>query len=238
MKTYQQQFTLQPCDFDSHGNLLPEKMLSIFQTLANKHAEILDVGFDRMIAKNLLWVITQIKYQVCLPAVPGTITGITWPLPANRIGFERDYMLCTQTGEVLVRASSNWVLIDSVERHLAPTHDVYPLSEYNEVRCFDKRVRRLRDFDAQGEGLRIVPQQSDFDCNGHVNNTKYARFASDALGDLGGVVDTLQIDYVNEVLPDEEIYLFTCRTAQEAQVKGIDCSGRRMFACSVGLAAQ
>ena len=233
MLIHQHEITLSPEDFDSRGNILPAAVLSALQDLASSHAELLGVGFDNMLRQNLLWVVTQVKYQVCAPSSPGTVIGITWPLPPVHVGYEREYVLRSASGEVLLKAMSMWMLIDCDTRRLAAVDNVYPQGEHCTERCFEKRARRLRDFDAQDEGYIVHPQESDIDWNGHVNNTKYAGFVTDALGDIGGVIDTFQIDYISEVMRTDELHLHSAHSGGSTLVKGVDSAGKRMFACAI-----
>lgn len=228
-------FTLSPEDFDAHGNLLPEKILSMFQELADKHAVLLDVGFEKMLSRNLLWVITQMKYQVCGKVEAGTqLLGETWPLPPTRINYERQYLISDAEGNPIIKGTSIWVLIDAEKRSLAKaSENVYPEGEYCTVNNFDERLRRIRDFESDGNVFDVCPDQTAIDKNGHVNNTKYAGFVLTALNDIGGEIDLFQIDYINEVMCGETVHIERAENDGTILVKGLSDEGKRMFACSI-----
>ena len=59
MKQYSEAAVLTAKHFDARGNVLPAVVLDLFQKAAGHHAECLGVGFEAMIAKNLLWVATD-----------------------------------------------------------------------------------------------------------------------------------------------------------------------------------
>lgn len=221
-------------DFDSCGNVLPSKILDVFQILAGSHASRLGVGFSSMLSRNLLWVVTQIKYQVCGSAAAGQqLIGTTWPLPPTRHGFERQYLISDSDGNIIIKGTSNWALIDTETRRLASVSDVYPEGEHCTDRNFDEKIRRLRDFDATGESFEICPDESTIDRNGHVNNTNYAEFVRAALGGFGGKIDTFQIDFINEVMCHQRLYIQHAVSGTTTLVKGLSDDDKRMFTCSI-----
>lgn len=234
MKEYSETTILTAEQFDDHGNVLPAAVLDLFQRAAGSHAERLGVGFEAMLSKNLLWVVTQIKYQVLAAAQPGQpLTVTTWPLPPSRLGFDREYLICDAAGMVLIRGTSKWMQIDAAERRLMPTSNVYPLTEYRTTRNFEERIRRIRNFDADSDVCRICPDESAIDNNGHVNNAKYAGFAYTALQDFGGVISTFQIDFLHEVMCGEPLELSYAVSGKTTLVKGVGEDGERKFACGI-----
>ena len=64
------------------------------------------------------------------------------------------------------------------------------------------------------------------DSNNHVNNTFYAKFATDAIGDIGGEIKTFQIDYHREVLCDEKVLMSVAASEDRVKLaKGEDEEG-------------
>lgn len=236
LKQYSEPAVLTANQFDRHGNILPWVVLDLFQTVAGHHAEQLGVGFQTMLSKNLLWVITQIKYQVLTAPKPAqALTLITWPLPPSRLGFDREYLICDEAGNVLIKGTSRWMQLDAIERKLVPNSNVYPLTEYCTDKNFEEKIRRIRDFEASSEVYRIVPDESTIDLNNHVNNAAYALFAQMALEDFGGVIDTFQIDFLHEVLPGEPLDVSYTTSDTITLVKGVGEDGERKFSCGIEL---
>lgn len=222
--------------FDKFGNLRPDAMLRIFQDAADAHGQEMGVGFEAMLARHLLWVVTQIRYQVVAKLTPGqAVTVTTWPLPATRVGFERNYLIQNEAGETLVKGSSMWTVINTETRRMAIGADLYPDAEYCLDKTFPERARRLRDFEAP-TACTVTPGEEYIDQNGHVNNTYYAAFAETALGGLPGKVTAFQIDYLHEVLSGQPLTLAALTEGTTAQVKGTSADGTRMFTCSFVIA--
>ncbi len=236
LKQYSEPAVLTADQFDAHGNVLPGVVLDLFQKAAGNHAERLGVGFEAMLSKNLLWVVTQIKYQVLNALKPAqALTVTTWPLPPTRLGFDREYLICDEAGEVLIKGTSKWMQIDAAERKLVPGSNVYPLTEYRTDKNFEEKIRRIRDFDATSEVCHIVPDESTIDSNNHVNNAEYAGFAYRALGDFGGAIHSFQIDFLHEVMLGQPLDVSFAVSAQQTLVKGVGEDGERKFACGIEL---
>ena len=236
MKQYSESAVLSANQFDYHDNVLPWVVLDLFQTVAGHHAEQLGVGFQTMLSKNLLWVITQIKYQVLTAPKPAqALTLTTWPLPPSRLGFDREYLICDEAGNVLIKGTSKWMQIDAVERKLVPSTNVYPLTEYCTDKNFEEKIRRIRDFETTGKVSRIIPDESTIDLNNHVNNAAYALFAQMALEDFGGMIDTFQIDFLHEVLLGQPLDVGYAASEKSILVKGTGEDGERKFTCGIEL---
>lgn len=236
MKQYSESAVLTADQFDHHGNVLPNVVLDLFQKAAGNHAERLGVGFEAMLAKNLLWVVTQIKYQVLSAPKPAqALTVTTWPLPPTRLGFDREYLICDEAGEVLIKGTSKWMQIDAVERKLVPGSNVYPLTEYCTNKNFEEKIRRIRDFEASSAVCRIIPDESTIDVNDHVNNAEYADFAYTALKDFGGVIGSFQIDFLHEVMLGQPLDVGYAASEKSILVKGTGEDGERKFTCGIEL---
>ena len=50
-------------DFDKFSNIKPSSVLDIFQDIASAHAELLEIGFNALDSKNLLWVVARTKFE-------------------------------------------------------------------------------------------------------------------------------------------------------------------------------
>jgi acyl-ACP thioesterase len=81
---------------------------------------------------------------------------------------------------------------------------------------------------------------SDADVNGHVNNVRYADFACDALHlerlEEGRFVSSMQIGYLKECRPGEQLTLSTGQTGELWVVHGADEGGTPRFDAGLTLA--
>lgn len=234
---YQKTFSLRTSDFDCYRRITPAAVLDLFQAVAGEHAANLGCGFDDLYKRNLLWVLVRTKYEVVNePYMYQQVKVKTWPLPPSRVGFQREYLMEDEQGNILIKGSSDWVIIDSELRKIVAATDIYPKIDLLTEKVFENRLKKIADFEALGEGYAVCPGFSQLDMNGHVNNTKYANYAMDALSPTENMhIKAFQIDYRHEVQKGDNLKIYTCEDDGAVLVKGVKNSGDIMFTCKVEL---
>ncbi len=219
-------------DFDRYGRLQPAAVLDIFQDAAAEHALQLGMGFEAMSARGMAWVVLRVCYQqLAQPKLFDEVQITTWPHPPGVLDFGRDYRIDAADGTPLILGSSTWVVIDLESRKLVPAKEAgFPLDSVRDEHILPQRLRKLRDFPAEGEGYPLCSRYTDVDLNGHVNNAKYANYVVDALQPgPAGQLESFQLDYHHEVLPDTALRLYICRENDALLCKGCDSEGTLMF---------
>ena len=237
MMTYEKEFELRAGDFDRWDRIQPASILSLFQDVAGIHANRLGIGFDELMARQTIWVLTKVRYRmVGTPRRYQRVRVRTWPLPPARINFRREYCIETPEGEVLVQGTSEWVVVHSEKRRVLPASNVYPSDDYCTDTVFPGRLPKVPQFEAAGEGVEVVPGFTQLDINGHINNTFYANYVLDAVAPEQGVtVQELQIDYHRELMAGQSVYLHWRREGGEVLAKGLSAEGECMFSCRMAL---
>ena len=138
---------------------------------------------------DMIWMVINWKLEVIKrPAACGTVTARTWVVRYNRLKAVRDFEILSSSGEILARATSEWVAVGPDHSSFVRLDDSYmgvygceadheslPGTVFSKVR--EKDFQKLSE-----TAFRI--NRSMIDCNGHVHNTAY-------------------LDLVNEVLPDD-----------------------------------
>lgn len=235
-KIYEQTFPLRTCDFDRYSRLLPGAVLDIFQEVAGSHANQLGVGFDQMLKKDLMWVITKVKFEILKnPETHTSVRVVTWPLAPSKITLQREYEIYSLDGELLVKGSSEWVFMHSSLRKFMPAVDVYPLSEFCQKKVFDEKFTKIGKCEFETDFVGITPQFCDFDLNGHVNNTKYANFVLNQISPKENeILFSMQIDYHREIRGDESIKLYLKRENSSVFAKG-EKNNEVLFNCKIDL---
>lgn len=237
MKLLQREYRLRAGDFDKFDRIKPSSVLDLFQDAAGQHAEGIGVGFNDMLAQHYLWVLTRIKFEIITaPTRYQTVVVKTWPLKPNRLNYRREYCIEDTNGNKLIIGSSEWVVIDSVERKLISAPDLYKLDAYHDEVMFEGKLGKVRDFESV-ELPRVVDAGfSELDVNGHVNNTKYANYVLDAINPTQNeVLKTFQIDYRKEVTQGTTLNVYHKREDDVISAKGQNNDGDIMFACKIEL---
>lgn len=192
---YEKIFSITDNMCDKNQVIKPSGVLDILQSIAGEHADLLHIGYNNIIQKNLAFVIARVKYNLLKPIKRyKSIRVVTWPCLASRIEMKRDYEFYDlESGELLLKASSIWILIDINTRKICRSNSVcyptniYPKENYIE---FDKLKFDGIDFN---ESHKYDVRLCDLDLNNHMNNTKYPDTIL-----LEKPCSFCQIDYVHE----------------------------------------
>ncbi|MBQ9000699.1 MAG: hypothetical protein IJ087_02455 [Eggerthellaceae bacterium] len=233
-------YRLRWLDFDRYGRMRPESILDLFQDVATLQADDMGIGHGDMLKHGVFWAVVRMKYEVLREPVRfQVVTARTWPHTMKTFSFMRDFELRDESGDLLVKASSEWVLMDLETRRFTNVKSIYDgPTDFVADRSFDGKIRKVPDFEEDNyPPFEVVPAYSDIDLNGHVNNARYTNFVVDALnpGEEGSV-KTLQIDYRHEALPGEPLVVHTRIEDDRALLKGVRSDGNSAFACAIEFA--
>ena len=230
-------YRLRWMDFDRYGHLQPAAVLDIFQDLATLHAEELGIGRDSMLERGVIWVVVRTKLEITAdPEHFQVVTARTWPHSLSRFSFMRDFSLHDERGEMLAKATQEWVLMDVRTRKFASPKDCYQgPTDFCEDRAFPKKPRKTPAFDEGNRPVRtMAPEFTDLDLNGHVNNAMYANYILNALDpEAETAFKTFQIDYRYEALPGQAFTVHALVEEDRTLMKGVAEDGTVLFAAQV-----
>lgn len=226
---------LRTSDFDRHSRLLPSAVLELFQDAAGEHADRIGIGFRALEQRGLLWVVARTRYIVDRPAQmyqPVAVT--TWPLEPHGYICRREYQITGQDGAVLIRGSSDWVILDRATRAPVLARELYPAgAAYRAEPALEERPGRLHEPAGEPSRFDMTPHYTDVDFNGHVNNTRYADYVLDALRPEQRAVGHFRIDYLHEVAEGQPLTLLTVQDEARAVCRGLGAEGQALFVCEV-----
>ncbi|MDR1696793.1 MAG: hypothetical protein LBR41_01055 [Rickettsiales bacterium] len=168
---------------DRRGILRPVMLLNELQAVADEHAELLGGGRTYCGAHNIAWVVTHMIVEIdWMPDNKTEIIIETWPAVHGNVKAVRDFrILDAVTGRVLVRASSQWVVIDIATRHPVRLGDVMSSWPLLSERALDIQFDAFPDFEPTKSDT-VKPRYDDVDMNQHINNAVYGLWATEACG--------------------------------------------------------
>lgn len=194
MEKYQEQLTIKSYQTNQYGKASIASLFNIMLEAAWAHAQIMDWGYDDLKNHNLFWVLSRFYLQVeKYPEWQDQITLNTWSAGTDGIYAYREYILEDESGNVLLRASSAWLILDMDSRK------IFRLNDYKTT--FPKRIeanscrnpKRIKP-DAHSGNLNYSPVLfSELDINKHFNSVKYVE----------RVLDDFGIDFLNTYEPAE-----------------------------------
>ncbi len=231
MNFYENNYYLRTSDFNMENNIHPSAVLDLFQDAAGKHANLLGVGMDELEKKNLTWVVMRTKFQILKnPMIHSMVRLKTWPEKPQRAIFQRNYEIYSHD-ELIIKGTSEWVLLDKTTNKMVPAQGVYPEMEFLTKKTFTEKLTKFADFEQEDIFGKTIAEYSDIDANGHVNNAKYANYVMNVLKNPQ-IIDIFQIHYHREVKCGEELGIYIKNT-QEGYVAKALKNGEAMFSCKI-----
>jgi len=169
------------CRPDDHVGF--DGIASLFQEAAWEHAQRLGVDFTED-GSQAYWVLYRLGLHFRRrPRWGETITVTTWPSRIVRLYAMREFMVHTDEGELLLNASSAWIVLDAGNgRPVRPEKRLSREWAVNEVPLAIPTGRLPAIDDPRGvlrEGNWDRVRPSDTDRNAHVNNARYIQWLSD-----------------------------------------------------------
>jgi acyl-CoA thioesterase FadM len=177
------EFTVDSRDVDLYGHCRPSALLGYLQEGATWAGLELGVSGPEIRAKyNGMWMVVRQWVELKAPLRWGQRVQLqTWHRGAAGASSYRDFLLC-RDGQEVGRAVSTWVMVDVDSHRLVRMRGMAEMTGTDGgALCFDKQLHRVplpRVFDQVTE-RRLG--YSETDINGHINNTRYADYACDAL---------------------------------------------------------
>ncbi|ACS79414.1 acyl-[acyl-carrier-protein] thioesterase [Maridesulfovibrio salexigens] len=208
------------------------------QEAATAHADSLGFGIEDMAKQGCFWVLTSVRIEIAeLPLREKTFALTTWSRGAKKLRAFRDFSGCDENGREIIRASSEWMVLDSQTRR--PIAIDQKLNLHAQDRCvFPDPMKRLRPGTPEKELRSLNVGYSSLDANGHVNNTEYLRWSFDGLRSLGfdqNNVKSIRVAFLSEVFEGNTIKLMDCDREDDGyELIGLnETEGKAAFALKV-----
>lgn len=213
-------------DVDLRGQCRPSALMGYMQEAATQAGE--SGGFGRAVIggkHNGFWMITRMWFRMERPLRWNEeLTVHTWHRGAKGVVSYRDYDLYVD-GELVGEGVSAWVMADLDTHRPVRLNTVTEMAEtHGGELCKEKTLSKLKAPVELHEIEKRIMRYSDTDINGHVNNTRYADFACDALR-----MDKLSGEHY---LAEMQIgYLAECRAGEVLDICSGEYEDGRTYVC-------
>ncbi|WP_201757247.1 acyl-ACP thioesterase domain-containing protein [Colidextribacter sp. OB.20] len=232
---FEYEIRLNGLDVDGRNQCKASALLNHLQNAATLAAE--DGGFSRetLIQQyGAFWMLARSWYCLSRPLrYEDRLTIRTWHRGGKGAIMYRDYDILAN-GQLVGESVSAWVLADVNSRRLMRLSAIPELTGTGGGElCKTMTLAKLRQPGDLHEAERRPMRYSDSDLNGHVNNTRYADFACDAVGMESLPEDRylaeMQIGYLAECRPGEVLTIQTSGLGDSRFVRGVDDMGKPRF---------
>ena len=197
-------------------NLLSNKgILAALEDAGCKHSEIAGLGITNINETKRSWVILSWRVEIISrPEFNTTLTVKTWSRKMDKLYAYRDYNIFDEEGNLIVKASSKWLLLDYDTGKIVKltddlikdfkVEDKYAFENENEIKLNFKYtiVNRIC--------YKITKAQIDL--NHHLNNINYLDLAKEILTDSIDSYNTMYVLYKKQIMLGEEIYVYNCKS--------------------------
>ncbi len=236
---YDHEFRLSGMDVDGKGMCKPSALLDHLQVAATLAAEAGGFSRERLLEEyDAFWMLARSWFHLERPlGYEDKLTVRTWHRGGKAALMYRDYDIYAG-GELVGESVSAWVLAGVESRKLLRLSSIPELRDTGGGElCKSMTLGKLRAPARLREVERRPMRYSDTDCNGHVNNTRYADFACDALDmaalEEGRFLTSMQIGYLAECRPGEVLSIQTGESEGTHYVRGVDGGGKPRFEAEV-----
>lgn len=196
---------LQAYQCDRYGNVRPLILMNELQGVADGHAEILGCGRTYLLEHNLAWVVTHYLVDIIeMPKEGEEFTFTSWPSSQDIVRATRDFEIRGEDGRLMVRATSQWVLIDMEKRRPLRLDGDLPLWSVIPERAWDRKFEKFPDFEAT-KTHTFKCRFDDIDVNQHINNAVYAVWATESVGYVyrnQHQLKRIELNFKKEISPD------------------------------------
>lgn len=236
---YIKEYEVKSHEVDCHGSLRLLSLMNTLQDIAVENADKLGVGLETCLQHGLAWVGSNYMVQITrLPQQYERFTIETWPAMQKICSAIRDFAVKDEAGEIIIKASSQWVLIDIVRRRPVPVKKYFSGYETVNERMIDTDFPKMAELETEkATRTTFKVRFDDIDVNKHVNNTVYPLWASESVAceyRLEHMPAEIELSYKKEALYGETVEVLTVQDGNESRHSILDSrSGDELAQCRI-----
>ena len=173
---------LQAYQCDRYGNVRPLILMNELQSIADRHAEVLGCCRTYCMENGVGWVVMYYLVDILeLPREGEELTFSTWPSCQDALRATRDFEIHGADGRLMVRATSQWIMIDMARRRPLPLANHLSPDVVVPTRAYGCAFDKFPDFETNKTHV-MKCRFDDIDVNQHINNAVYAVWATESVG--------------------------------------------------------
>lgn len=222
---------------DGKRMLTTTLMFNLLQEVAVNHANELGVGWDYLHQFNQFWALSRMDVEILrMPEWLEEVNIITWPKKNNYLVQPRDYQIKTLDDEVLVRSTSNWVILDGEGKpHQLSAYENH-LGTVEGLHALEMPATRLRTGVPCENAVFKPVVYSNIDMNRHANNSAYVTWVMDSFDNEfhdQHILAFLSINYLQQTRADDRYAVVKQETAPNDYLCSIYSEKDQVEVCRV-----
>ena len=178
---WEYQFSVRSFDVDQNKEITLTSISEYLQEVAGDHANTMGFGYRQVVLEQMVWILGGIKIEVeRYPLWEEEVTIKTWVVENKRFVSRRDFQWLDQKGNILLNASTNWILFHTERRRPVAIDSMnFEVRLHPEQNATSSEVSNIRAKFEDSENSQYTVRYSDLDMVGHMNNTKYIQLLLD-----------------------------------------------------------
>ncbi len=205
-------YRITSADADFCRQLKVSSLIDLFIQTAWKHAEIMGYGVKNMDESGLAWMLVRLHVKIdSLPKWNEQLSITTWPKGIRRLFYLRDFLVHNEKGETIVKATSEWLMIDiRAKRPKLKDPESIAFKMNIGLHALENEIAALESPDKTTENFEFSARYSDLDLNRHVTASRYIDWMFDTF-DCAFLENhkcrELILNYLHEISFNEKVLL-------------------------------
>ncbi len=207
MAFFEHDFEIGLRDIENPNFLSNKAILALFENIGSYHSDSINFGLNDLPITHSSWVLLGWKVKVLKRPIYGDkLHIVTWARNVEKFSTYRDFEVYNQHNELVIIATSKWVLIDTITEKLKLIpKDIINLYKPDTKVAFPENealLSKLTDTDNYISETIYTVQRSQIDLNNHMHNLYYLDMAYEALPKEvyeNNVFNTFEISYKRQI---------------------------------------
>lgn len=195
------------------GNKATNKaILSYLEDTGGIHSNKAGYGIYDIPKTHLSWVLLEWRLKVIRrPNYTEKVKVLTWSKDAVKFYTFRDFEVYDENGELIILASSKWVLLDVTKGKIVRIEPEI-ISKYepelNKKAFEDEKFEKIKEPENEQFEAEYTAKRADIDINQHIHNLNYIEIANEVLPEdvyRSQHLDNVRITYKKEIKYGETV---------------------------------
>lgn len=216
---YKKEYVVKSYEADCHGFLRLLTLMNLLQDAATESANILGFGFEKCAGLGLTWFGSDYFIQIDrLPKMGESFVIETWSAETKLWGAIRDFLIYDDNGKVIIKVSSQWVLIDIARKRPAMLSKYFPDYTPLNERALPIDFMKIKEPDNFEREDEFNVRFDDIDINNHVNNAIYPLWASECAETdfrLTHIPAEIEINFKKSAVYGDKIAVLTAKDGED-----------------------
>lgn len=197
---------------DPKGSAHLASICNFLQEGASMHAENAGFGYEAMISRTQIWVLSRLKIEInAYPVWKQSLKLHTWSRGKDGIFYIRDFVIQDENKKTMIKATSAWAAINLKTRRPEIVDNLEKgLFSNKEKIVFEEKLSKLPVLTKPNFLRKRQIEYTDIDLIYHVNNVKYIEMIMNSFPlktHMRKKVQSLEINYLGEVKYGEQVLI-------------------------------